>query len=480
MSHHNKYNTLTELILHRRESDRGITFIQSSTEEQRFTYAELCDSALNILANLQEKGIGKEAQLIFQLKDNIDSISTFWACLLGNITPVPITLGTTDEYRLKLFNAWKNLDSPYLITDKGFASKLEQFAIDNDKQECFRGMEKRILCMSDVRGGEGKGEIHIPSPNDIAYIQFSSGSTDAPKGVVLTHKNLLINCAALSNAFGPPESGEDRYFSWMPLTHDMGMIGYHLTPLLSGCEHALMSPMLFIRYPFLWLQERFRLKSTVTCSPNFGYKYVIKHVDREKLLQLDLSAVRLIVNGAEPISARLCREFAQKTAPSRLRSNAVTPGYGMAEACLVVTLSPPQDEVREIRLNRNTLNYGKKVMEEDTGRNSVSFVEVGTAVRDCAIKIGKENGEPLAEEIIGHIFIKGSNVTSGYHNNPQATEQTFVADGWLRTGDLGFVRNGKLVITGRAKDIIFRNGQNFYPHDLERVVCRLPEEKKKK
>ncbi|MCP4213369.1 MAG: AMP-binding protein [bacterium] len=475
MNKHKEYNTLTELIMHRRKSDKGITFIQSSTEEQRFTYAQLHDSALNILANLQKKGIGKKAQLVFQLKDNIDTISTFWACLLGNITPVPITLGTTDEYRLKLFNAWKNLDSPYLITDKVFAARLEQFARDYDERDFFMGMEKRTVYMKDVRGGEQKGEIHIPSPSDIAYIQFSSGSTDAPKGVVLTHKNLLINCAALSNAFGPPESGEDRYFSWMPLTHDLGMIGYHLTPLLFEYEHALMSSLLFIRYPFLWLQKMSRLRSTITCSPNFGYKYVLKHVDIKKSGHLDLSAVRVIINGAEPISMRICREFSKITARWGLRETAITPAYGMAEACLIVTLSPPKDSVNEVLLDRNTINFGQKVREEATGRHSVSFVEVGMAVRDCAIKIGEENGDPLPEDVIGNIFIKGPNVTSGYHNNPQATERVFAADGWLRTGDLGFVRNDKLVITGRAKDIIFQNGQNFYPHDLERVVCRLPE-----
>lgn len=464
------FNNLCEVLKHNMElGSKGITFINGDDAETRITYKELYNKALYKLRFLQSKGIGKNDELIFQIEDNEILLEVFWACLLGGIIPVPVNVGNNEEHKLKLFKIWNVLNNPYLITDSKTLSGIRKFAAGTMLETKLQELEGKTVFIEDA-GQESRIGIEVDREiRDIAFIQFSSGSTSDPKGVVLTHENLLSNTNAIINC--SKISPEDAVLSWMPLTHDMGMIGCHLTPLVRNINHFIMPTALFIRRPVLWLKKASEHRVTMLSSPNFGYRYLLTFYKPEIAQDWDLSNIRLIFNGAEPISSDLCHNFLHILSRHGLKNTVMYTVYGMAEASLAVAFPPAGEEFVTLYLDRNFLNVEdavREVTKEDT--NSVSFVDVGYAVDECEVRICDNKNHILDNDVVGNIQIRGRNVTKGYYNNPEATKKTITKDGWLNTGDLGFIRNGRLVITGRAKDIIFVNGQNYYPHDIERVA----------
>jgi acyl-CoA synthetase (AMP-forming)/AMP-acid ligase II len=306
-------------------------------------------------------------------------------------------------------------------------------------------------------------------PDDIAFVQYSSGSTSEPKGVALTHRNLLTNIGAIAHGIKLTET--DSGLSWMPLTHDMGLIGFHLTPFVMNVEHYLMPTALFVRRPQLWLAAASEKKATVLCSPNFGYRHFLKTFKADKSSTLDLKAVRILFNGAEPISVGLCEEFLTAMQPFGLRRSAMFPVYGLAEASLAATFPEPESGYSTVTLKRDALAVGQKIQTtgaSDPHANTLVFV--GLPVEGCELRIVDASGHALPSDTVGHVLIRGDNVTRGYYQDATTTEATITGDGWLDTGDLGFCSSGGLAITGRAKEILFVSGQNYYPHDLETVI----------
>ena len=472
------FKSLVEVIQERTESRKGITFIEDTDKETAISYHDLYKRALNILYNFQYKGVKPGEELVFQIDDNYDFLSVFWACLLGKIIPVPVTVGKNEEHRSKLFNIWKNLSNPNLIISKRDIEILEVFSSEKENLwDKFSKMKSKAILLEEIHQKEGKGEAYIPGESDLAFIQFSSGSTGNPKGVVLTHKNIIVNIKAMLSGIKAPPGG-DTFFSWMPLTHDMGIIGFHLTPLYAGWNQYLMPTKLFVRRPKLWMRKVSEHKITLTASPNSGYKLFLRQFKPESNQDLDLSSLRLIANGAEPISPELCCEFLDTLAPFGLKKSAMFPVYGLAEASLGVSFSDPDSEIIVHKMDRKSLYIGDKVVlkkEADTygdeyeKKRWVSFVEVGKPIRDCYIRIKGEHGQEVDKGIIGHILIKGGNVTSGYCNK-EGTDSDVLNDGWLDTGDLGIMLNDRLIVVGPEKDIIFKYGQNYYAHDIERIA----------
>jgi acyl-CoA synthetase (AMP-forming)/AMP-acid ligase II len=259
----------------------------------------------------------------------------------------------------------------------------------------------------------------------------------------------------------------------------MGLIGMHIMMFAHRMQLNVMPTELFIRRPLLWMTFASRRKATVTSSPNFGYRHYLKVLGDRDLGDLDLSALRLVYNGAEPISVELADEFMARLAPAKLKRTAMYPVYGLAEATLVVTFPQPPGEMYEhISVNRHELNVGKQPMPLATDHaDALSIMAVGQPVPYSRVRIADDADQELPENHIGHILIAGDNVTKGYFENPEANAQGFTAqdatgERWLRTGDLGMMKGGKLFITGRAKEIIFVNGQNYYPHDIESIAQR--------
>jgi len=458
--------SLVEILKANRNSNSvGITFIESNNQLDFLSYADLYKEALKSLGFLQKKNIQPGNELVFQLTDNKAFVIIFWACILGGIIPVPVTMGNKEDHKRKLFSIWKLLNKPYLLTNQTNLIRLKKFSQINKLDGLWSNIENSVIDTDHVLSSKIDGKIHHPKTDDIAFIQFSSGSTGAPKGVVLTHKNLITNIRAIANAAN--YEPEDITLSWMPLTHDMGIIGFHINPLYSKMNQYLMPTNLFVRRPALWLDQASKHQVTILCSPNFGYKYVLKHCTGSDKYDWDLSKVRLCYNGAEPISERLCHDFLDEMENYGLKRNAMCPVYGLAEASLAVSISSLENEVASLSLNRNKVNLGNKIDLSDNIKDSVSFVNVGKVINDCSIKIKDEHNQNMAEGIIGYLHIKGDNVTAGYYNNIKETQKIISEDDWLNTGDIGFVKDGRLYITGRAKEIIFINGQNYYPQDIE-------------
>lgn len=332
-------------------------------------------------------------------------------------------------------------------------------------------LENKTVLMSDVEPG-AHGELYAAQPDDIAFIQYSSGSTSDPKGVVLTHRNLCTNIRAIVEATDWNEN--DQSLSWMPLTHDMGLIGYHLSVLGVGMNHAVMDTNVFVRRPLLWMSKANELRATQLCSPNFGYKHFLKLFERKGLPDLDLSCVRLILNGAEPISWDLCEEFLAALAPYGLRRTAMFPVYGLAEATVGVSIPTPGTEYSRITVDRHSIRVGDACRAVDPAdADAVSFVKVGNAIRDVQIRIADDDDNLVKDGTIGNIQLHGGSVTERIYGDPEATRALFTDDGWLRTGDCGVFVDDQLVITGRQKDIIIVNGQNYYPHDIEEIVAHI-------
>ncbi len=462
-------NTLTELLVKwSKLSNKGITFVRSSKEKHFLSYADLYQSSYKLLAVLQSNNVNPGDEVVLQIDDNEVFLRLFWACILGGFIPVPISISTSDRHKDKVFNIWKLLDNPYLITTEKQVGSLKKFAEVNSKEQMFQDLEKRVFFWEELLNCNpvNSGTIHFANKKDLAYIQFSSGSTGNAKGVELTHQNLIANITSIAKA--GKYTNDDCMVSWMPLTHDMGLIGFHLNPLLLGMNHCLIPTTLFVRRPAIWFDTATQHKATVICSPNFGYNYVLEHCIGKKQYDWDLSHVRILYNGAEPISLTLANRFLNEMKQYSLKANAMCPVYGLAEASLAVAISNLEEDVLSHNINRYLLKIGNPVISSND-ENSIACVNLGKAITGVGLRITDGNNVEVAAGVLGHIQIQGENVTTGYYNNKAATKEV-LSEGWLDTGDLGFIKDACLYVTGRHKNIIIVNGQNYYPYDLEKIA----------
>ena len=465
-----RYDDLTHILRDARTNDRTIRFIDGDKDETVITFAELWDKAINLLGELQNRGMESGDELIIFTRSNQKFLVAFWAAVLGGIVPVPVAVGISDEHRFKLFRIIGQMRRGTLFTENDLVERLVEFAKLHELTDIQAKLASSAVTISSV-AADLAGSVVTPDPQQTAFIQYSSGSISEPKGVCLTHQNLTTNIRAIVERTG--WNAEENSLSWMPLTHDMGLIGYHLSVMSAGMNHAVMDTSVFVRRPLLWMSKASDLKATQLCSPNFGYKHFLKLFLRKGLENLDLSAVRLILNGAEPISWDLCEEFLQALAPFGLKRNTMYPVYGLAEATVGVALPVPGDEMSRISVDRHKLRIGHPYEElSPDDPDAVSFVKVGRAIRDCEIRIVDDEHVRVSDGVIGNIQLQGGSVTSGLYVD-DVGEPLFTADHWLRTGDCGVIVDGDLVITGRAKDIVIINGQNYYPHDIEGVIAQL-------
>jgi len=468
-----KATTLTDLIESNRTVARSITYLEGENDSREVTFGELYERAVGILYHLQRIGARRGDKLILLLGNNEQFIDAFWAAILGGIIPVPVAPGISDEHRHKLLRIARKLGNPYIYSERRTLDRIGTFAAQAGESQTFANLRSRSFLIDDLDDISKPGKPHKAQPDDVAFIQFSSGSTSEPKGVVLTHANIIANCQGTITAAGLTEN--DRSLSWMPLTHDMGLIGFHIMMFSARVHTYLMPTELFVRRPLLWLSFATRIRATILCSPNFGYRHYLKVLGDRPVDGLDLAAVRLIFNGAEPISVPLCNEFLDRLEPAKLERTAMFPVYGLAEASLAVSFPPVGSALQTLSLDRHRMNVGDPVERvPNTHKDATEFVSEGKPIPHSLVRIAGDDDQPLPDGRIGHVHISGTNVTRGYYENPQANAEAFTADKWLKTGDLGVIHEGNLYISGRAKEIIFVNGQNYYPHDLEAIAQRAP------
>lgn len=461
--------TLQDVILRNKEiKDKGVTIIYGENKEVFMSYNEIYEKSLCLLGDLQGKGIKEGDLLIFQLEDNIRFIISFWASILGRIIPVPLMAGNKEKTMDKLLKVFDITEKPYILMEEKTLKGFNSYFKDDENNE----LKDRIIEIKDVNDYETPGEIKECDVDDIAFIQFSSGSTGLPKGVMLSHRNLIANTEGILE--GVKCIDNDSSMSWMPLTHDMGLIGFHLSPFRKQINQYLIPTQIFILRPMLWIKKASEHKVTVLSSPNFGYKYFLKAYYKHPDQEYNLGNVRVIFNGAEPISIDIINEFLGAMEKYGLKKNSMFPVYGLAEASLAVAFPPVEEEVQSINVDRFNLGVGQKVVLSD-GDNVVKCVDEGYVLKYCEVKICDRNGNELEDNTVGYIKIKGENVTKGFYKNLEETKEVIDEEGWLNTKDLGFKHDGRLVVVGRAKDIIFVNGINYYSYDIEEILIELDE-----
>jgi acyl-CoA synthetase (AMP-forming)/AMP-acid ligase II len=469
-----RYQTLPDMLDDRSRGDDAIVYLEGDGVEKSLKLSDLRRRALGILFHLQKLGAQPGDFLILHVASNEQFIDAYWACLYGGIVPVPVAVGISDEHKHKLLRIARQLGRPLLYTDQKLRERLASFAESAAGDDgTWAALRQRTFLLDKLDDISRAGTVARVEAGQTAFIQFSSGSTSEPKGVVLTHRNILANAEGARQAAGFSE--QDVSLSWMPLTHDMGLIGFHLMMMYSGVRQHLMPTDLFVRRALLWLKWCWTKRVTVTCSPNFGYRHCLRALGDKTLDGHDLSSVRLIFNGAEPISVELAEEFLGRMAPYSLRRTAMFPVYGLAEASLAVSFPEAGSAYRYITVDRRTLGVGsaaRQVAADDP--TALKLICEGKPIPFTRVKLADDAGQEVPEGTVGHLLISGDNVTAGYFNNPALNAATISADGWLNTGDLALKLADELYVTGRSKEIIFVNGQNYYPHDLEAVLQAEP------
>ncbi len=470
------FQTLIEALDTRAKTATRITHVLGPQEARHESFTQLRQRALGLLAHLQRMGLRPGDEVVLMVERTEQFVDAFWACLYGGLVPVPLTAGASDEHRLKLFKVLQRLSRPALYCGERTFSKLASFAQSEGLQAQLAPLDGRVLRVESIDALKEEGRIQKIAPDSLAFVQFSSGSTQDPKGVMLTHENVLANIDAILTASRATD--EDVGLSWMPLTHDMGLVGFHLTPVAGNIAHVLIPTELFVRRPMIWLQRIHEDGATITGAPNFGYQHLLRAFKPDNAPGLSLRKLRLIFNGAEPISVPLVRTFMETLAPLGLPASAMFPVYGLAEGTVAVTAPEAGAGLRALHVDRGSLEVSKKVRLVEQGDPSgLSMVEHGGAVKHCALRIVDDEGGALSEGALGHIQIRGANVTRGFYGAQRMYEDAKVqaesGEVWLRTGDLGFMHEGALVVAGRAKDVIFVNGQNVHPQDLEWAVSKI-------
>lgn len=467
-----KSEKLQHLLLKKCNRNNTIKFIKNEDNINTLSYAEIMTKATDFLYILQTKGVKKGDKVILQIEDNEQFIIAFWACVLGGCIVVPLTAATTMEGMDMLYKIWLELDQAHLISCRKVNKVFSDYLNHKDKNKYQYYLEN--LTISDNMFSGQQGTLAEVDLEDTLMIQFSSGSTGMPKGAVITYNNLICNIEGIIQKC--EITTKDSICSWLPLSHNLGLIVMHLLATYLGIPQIIMDKNIFALKPLFYLQILSDSKATLTASPNFGFKHIVSKLDATDEYNWDFTNLRMIWNGAEPVDAYVCEAFNKNLQKYGLKKEVITSGYGMTEATVVISVADSTKQFTTIHVERASMVIGNKVIErENASDTTMTYSDVGTPIHTCSLRITDEEDRILNENIIGRIQIEGPIVMKEYYSNIQQTEEIMTTDGWLNTGDLGYLRAGKLVVTGREKDVILVNGKNYYPHDIERI-CEECEE----
>ncbi len=463
--------TLTEVLEWHAEYNPQRTHVLLYGEEEQaeaISYAQLFAESRRIASGLVARGLRPQQAVALMLPTGRSYLSSFFAVMLAGGIPVPIyppaRLAQIEEHLQRHARILANAEAVFIITvtqAKGVAALLRR---DAPVLREIITPEELDMAPMDL--------LYRAIPEDIAFLQYTSGSTGDPKGVVLTHANLLANLRAMGEAIGV--SGEDVFVSWLPLYHDMGLIGAWLGSLYFAMPLVLMSPLAFLAQPERWLNAISRHHGTLSAAPNFAYELCARRLADADLQGLDLSSWRLAMNGAEPVSPATLTAFAQRFAPCGLRRDALTPVYGLAECSVGLAFPPLGRGPRVDFIQRATLDKEKRALPalaEDS--TAIQVAACGRPLPRHEIRIVDEAGGELEDRQIGRLQFRGPSTTRGYYRNPRASAALFEGS-WLNSGDYAYTLEGEIYLTGRVKDMIIRGGRNLYPYELEQRVGNLP------
>jgi acyl-CoA synthetase (AMP-forming)/AMP-acid ligase II len=448
--------------------DHELVFRLSATNVQALPLSELALKSKRYADGLRRLGLHKDDLVGLLLSTRPEFILSLMGITRAGGVPVPLPsfsgIQSLSGFTKRLAHIVEHSKTRYILTEQKFLDLLRQ-----SLGEEFLA-RYRVLTL-DALETEGS---HLPDmilhDDDLCLVQYTSGSTAAPKGVALTHGNVFAGLAAIMH--GIQATSEDITCSWMPLFHDMGLIGL-LSSISCGSSHYLHTQRSFIGNPGAWLREFSNCGATVYKGPNFSFAHM-SNIDDEELTGLDLSRWRIAFNGSEPIDPSVVERFTERFSPYGFRPEAMLPVYGMAEATLAASFSPLGMPPAILWFDSEVLSgEGRAVKCSRWSRSAKGLVSVGRAVLDHTVRIVDDHEIDLPENVVGEIQIKGPAVMFGYYADPEATNEA-LHQGWLCTGDLGFISGGLLFITGRIKEMVIVNGRKFYPQDVEQLVRKLP------
>lgn len=445
-----------------------LTLLEEDSNARDVSYAQLRSMAQTFATGLITRSITPGSRIALMLPTSLDFFVAFYGALYAGCVPVPLyppaRPSQLEEHMRRLAGILNNAGAAWFVTDPR-AQALAQV---------LRAQCDSLAGISTVAEfSEAGGTPHWPeaSPQDIAFIQYTSGSTGDPKGAALTHANLTANIRAMQQASGV--TSQDVFVSWLPLYHDMGLIGAALGSMAAGFRLVLMSPLSFLAQPSRWLRAIDRYRASLSAAPNFAYEICAGKLQDRDLEGLDLSCWRLAFNGAEPVSPVTLERFAARLAPYGFRASTMTPVYGLAECSVGLCFPPPGRGPRIDMIDRRTLQDDGVACPVTAGSSGAQrIVGCGLPLPGHAVRIVDTAGRELPERSAGRIQFRGPSATAGYFNNPAATAKLFDGE-WLNTGDLGYFSEGELFITGREKDIIIRGGHNIHPQELEEAIGRI-------
>ncbi len=468
-------STLIEILswraFHQQDRNAYTFLVDGETQEVHLTYKELEQQAKAIASTLQSQGtIGERALLLYP--PGLEFISAFFGCLYAGFVAVPAYPPRPNQSMSRLQAIVADAQATVVLTTTSVLANVERQLAQNPALANLHWVATDTIPREQASDWQ---EFPVIS-DSLAFLQYTSGSTGTPKGVMVSHGNLLHNEQMIKTAFGHTE--KTIFVGWLPLFHDMGLVGNVLQPIYLGIPCIFMSPLAFLQKPLRWLQTISRYKATTSGGPNFAYDMCFRKITPEQREDLDLSSWEVAFNGAEPVRAETLESFARTFAPCGFRREAFYPCYGMAETTLIVsgglkTATPVICSVKGAALEKNRV-----VVTTNKQEDVRKIVGCGRSWLDQKIVIvNPETLTSCPSEQVGEVWVSSLSVAQGYWNRPEETEQTFNAylvdtrDGpFLRTGDLGFVQDGELFITGRLKDVIIIRGRNHYPQDIELTV----------
>lgn len=437
--------------------------------ETPICYGALWKQATAVAAGLRQRGLGLGQSVALMLRTEAAFFEAFFGTLLAGAVPVPIyppfRLDRLEEYARRQVRILHNAGARLLIT----FGEVERVA------RLLRGHApslEEVTAIEHLSLPEAGMSARRQRSDDPALVQYTSGSTGDPKGVSLSHANILANIRAIGKAIAI--SPTDISVSWLPLYHDMGLIGSWLTSLYFGIPIAILSPLAFLARPARWLWAIHSHQATLSAAPNFAFDLCVRKVSEAELEGLDLSSWRLAFNGSEPVSPETIERFTRRFTPYGFKAETMCPVYGLAECAVSLTVPPLGYPPRVDRVARETferVRQARPALPED--RTALRSVSCGHPLPGHEVRIVDRTGCPVAERIEGRIEFRGPSVMSGYFRNPEAT-RAVLHDGWLDSGDLGYRAEGELFITGRQKDVVIKAGRNLYPQEVEEVVGDVP------